>query len=93
MTINLEKSIDVSAPVEDVYNVWSQFSNFPDFMGSTHDTEITEQEENKFISWQTLKGVRSNATVRFTPIEDGRCTTVTVSVHHPNGLGGADQGP
>ncbi len=86
MTIHLEQSIEVSAPVEDVYNVWSQFSNFPDFMGNTHDTEITEQEENKFISWQTLKGVRSTATVRFTPIDDAR-TTVTVNVHYPNGVG------
>lgn len=86
MTINLEQSIEVSAPVEDVYNVWSQFSNFPDFMGNTHDTEITEQEENQFISWQTLKGVRSTATVRFTPIDDAR-TTVTVNVHYPNGVG------
>ncbi len=86
MTINLEQSIEVAAPVEDVYNVWSQFSNFPDFMGNSHDTEITDQEENKFISWQTVKGVRSNATVRFTPIDDGH-TTVTVSVHYPNGVG------
>lgn len=86
MTINLEQSIEVSAPVEDVYNVWSQFSHFPDFMGNTHDTEITEQEENKFISWQTLKGVRSTTTVRFTPLDDDR-TTVTVNVHYPNGVG------
>ena len=87
MTINLEQSINVSAPIEDVYNVWSQFSNFPDFMGSTADTEITGQEENKFISWQNLKGVRSNATARFTPMDDDHGTTVTVSVHYPNGLG------
>ncbi|MDI1260437.1 Hsp20 family protein [Aquabacterium sp.] len=86
MTINLEQSVQVSAPLEDVYNVWSQFSSFPDFMGKTHDTEITEQEENKVISWQTMKGVRSNATVRFTPVDDHH-TAVTVSVHYPNGVG------
>lgn len=86
MAINLEHSIDVSAPVEDVYNVWSQFFKFPDFMGNTPETEITEEQENKQISWQNLKGVRSKATVQFTALDDAH-TTVTVSMHYPHGLG------
>ncbi|RZI86129.1 MAG: Hsp20 family protein [Rubrivivax sp.] len=86
MTINLEKSIDIQAPVEDVFNVWTQFSKFPDFMkGSAENAEITDEVPNESISWQTVKGVRSNATVKFA--SEGDTTTVTVSVHYPNGVG------
>src|SRR5919106_2863450 len=35
--VTIEKSIDVEAPLEQVYEEWTQFEQFPMFMEAVHD--------------------------------------------------------
>jgi len=43
------RAIDVAAPVETVYNQWTQFEELNSFM---HRTEAVEQEENEVVTWR-----------------------------------------
>jgi uncharacterized membrane protein len=44
-TIEVEKTISVDAPVEQVWDVWSRFENFPRFM--THLCEVQRLDEDR----------------------------------------------
>jgi uncharacterized membrane protein len=44
----IEESIDVSVPVETVYNQWTQFEEFPDFM---EGIERVKQLDDKRLHW------------------------------------------
>jgi len=105
----VEKMIDVNRPINDVYNQWTQFEDFPHFLpgvkavrqlDDTHvhweaeifgkheewDAEITEQEPDKRISWKSISGVPNAGTVRFEPLEGGRCTRVRLAMaYEPQG--------
>ena len=44
MTTKVEKSIQVDAPVRAVYNQWTQFEEFPQFMGGVQQvTQVDDQ--------------------------------------------------
>jgi uncharacterized membrane protein len=45
---NIEKSIDVEAPVRTVYNQWTQFEEFPLFMDGV---EHVEQRDDTRLHW------------------------------------------
>ena len=47
------KSIDVEAPVSSVYNQWTQFESFPEFMGGVD--QIT-QTDDTHTHWKTKIG-------------------------------------
>src|SRR6185503_4744669 len=52
---NIEKSIDVEAPVRTVYNQWTQFEEFPSFMeGVTRVTQLDDRRRR----WQANSGVK-----------------------------------
>ena len=57
------------------------------------DAEIVNEHPGEMISWQTLPGadVQSAGTVRFTPADDGRSTSlrVVLEFHPPGGILGA----
>jgi len=44
----VEKSIEVNAPVQQVYNQWTQFEDFPKFM---EGVEEVQQIDNKRLRW------------------------------------------
>lgn len=48
MTTRVEKSIDVEKPVRTVYNQWTQFESFPEFM---QGVERVEQKDDKRLHW------------------------------------------
>jgi uncharacterized membrane protein len=45
---SIEKSINVDAPVHKVYNQWTQFEDFPQFMEGVEDVR---QVDNKRLHW------------------------------------------
>lgn len=46
---NIEKSIEVNAPVQPVYNQWTQFEEFPRFM---EGVEHVKQLDDKRLHWK-----------------------------------------
>ncbi len=50
---NIEKSLDVEAPVRMVYNQWTQFEEFPSFMEGV--TSVT-QLDDRHLRWQANIG-------------------------------------
>jgi uncharacterized membrane protein len=48
MTTKAEKSIEVNVPVSTAYNQWTQFEEFPRFMGSV--TEV-RQLSDRMLHW------------------------------------------
>jgi uncharacterized membrane protein len=48
MTEVVEKSIDVEKPLSTVYNQWTQFESFPEFM---QGVERVEQKDDRHLHW------------------------------------------
>ena len=46
---HVEKSIEVSKPVEQVYAQWTQFQDFPEFM---ENVEEVRQLDDKHLEWK-----------------------------------------
>src|SRR5215217_2378263 len=56
MTTKVEKSIEVEAPVQRVYDQWTQFEQFPQFMGGV---EQVKQLSDTMLHWVAkIAGVR-----------------------------------
>lgn len=49
----IEKSIEVEAPIEKVYNQWTQFEDFPHFM---EGVEQVQQLDDKHLHWVAKVG-------------------------------------
>jgi uncharacterized membrane protein len=49
----LEKSIDVAAPLREVYNQWTQFEEFPRFMDGVLEVR---QIDDKRLHWRAVVG-------------------------------------
>lgn len=49
----VEKSIDVAQPLSKVYNQWTQFEDFPTFMGGVDEVE---QLDSRRLRWTTSVG-------------------------------------
>jgi uncharacterized membrane protein len=52
MAQRVQESIEVQAPVEDVFRYWSNFENFPTFMSNVEEVRMTGQDTSH---WQ-VKG-------------------------------------
>lgn len=50
---NIEKAIDVQAPVRTVYNQWTQFEDFPRFMNGIKEVK---QLDDKQLFWRASVG-------------------------------------
>ncbi len=50
---HVEKSIDVTAPIHEVYNQWTQFESFPQFM---EGVEQVQQLDDKRLHWKAKIG-------------------------------------
>src|SRR5215213_560511 len=74
----VQDSIEVQVPVQQAYNQWTQFEEFPRFMDGiqsvqqldeTHvqwAAEITEQRPDEKIAWKTVDGeVKNDGVVTF----------------------------
>jgi uncharacterized membrane protein len=48
MTQTIEQSIDVDAPIQQTYNQWTQFEDFPEFMDGI---ERIEQVDERRLHW------------------------------------------
>jgi uncharacterized membrane protein len=48
MTTKVEKSVDVDVPVRTAYNQWTQFEEFPEFMGAVKEVR---QQGDKNLHW------------------------------------------
>lgn len=91
MTINLEKSLSIDAPVADVFAVWADVQSHPGLLphGEAAQFEVTGQIEGERIDWRvTGPEVVSTATVQFEETgDDSLQTKVTLTAHYPNGIG------
>jgi len=56
MTTKVEKSIVVNAPVSTVYNQWTQFEDFPQFMGGVQ--QVTQLDDRRLHWIAEIAGVR-----------------------------------
>ncbi len=91
----VEDSIDVKAPISEVYHRWVDFTRFPEFMDNVEDvrpiggnryhwvarmfgtkqewdTQITEQEPERRISWRSVNGTYNAGTVGFSSLPEGK---------------------
>ena len=60
----IEKTIEVDAPLEQVYAQWTQFESFPQFM---EGVERVEQLDDRTLSWEAEVGGRTKTwTARIT---------------------------
>jgi uncharacterized membrane protein len=48
-TINVVKSIHIDSSIDDVYNLWSNFQNFPKFMAHVHDIKDLGNRESHWV--------------------------------------------
>ena len=56
MTTKVEKSVTVDVPISTAYNQWTQFEEFPQFMGGV---ESVEQLDDRRLRWVAeIAGVR-----------------------------------
>src|SRR5579863_6220923 len=56
MTKTIEEHIDVDVPVRSVYNQWTQFETFPEFMDGV---DQVEQLDDRHLHWQiSIGGVK-----------------------------------
>jgi len=56
MTTTVEKSVQVNAPISAVYNQWTQFEEFPQFMGGVKDVH---QHDDQRLHWTAeIAGVK-----------------------------------
>ncbi len=44
MAQRVQESIEVQAPVEDVFRYWSNFANFSSFMQNIEEVRMTDQD-------------------------------------------------
>jgi len=56
MSTNVEESIDVNLPVSTVYNQWTQFEDFPQFMSGV--TSVTQLSDDRLEWVAEIGGVR-----------------------------------
>ncbi|WP_405551200.1 SRPBCC family protein [Streptomyces sp. NBC_01171] len=73
----VEESIEVSVPVTDAYNQWTQFEDFPQFMDGV---ERIEQRTESLLHWKTkIAGVEREFDAEITEqIPDERVAWTTV---------------
>jgi carbon monoxide dehydrogenase subunit G len=62
MTTKVEKSILVNVPVGTAYNQWTQFEDFPQFMGGI--TSVTQLDDDRLEWVAEIAGVRRQWTAR-----------------------------
>ena len=62
MTTTVEKSILVNVPVSVAYNQWTQFEDFPQFMGGVKT--VTQLDDNRLAWVAEIAGVRRQWTAR-----------------------------
>src|SRR3712207_9139788 len=56
MTTKVEKSITVDVPVSTAYNQWTQFEEFPEFMGGVKEVKQLDDEQLRWVA--EIAGVR-----------------------------------
>ena len=56
MTTNVEKTVTVDAPVSAVYNQWTQFEEFPQFMGGVQ--QVTQLSDDRLHWVAEIAGVK-----------------------------------
>jgi uncharacterized membrane protein len=49
---NIVEEIDIGAPLSVVYNQWTQFADFPDFMKKVEHAELEDDEEEATVEWK-----------------------------------------
>jgi uncharacterized membrane protein len=67
----VQESVEVQAPVEDVFRYWSNFENFPGFMSNVEEVRMTGQDTSHWTVKGPLgKSVQFDA--RTTEMDPGR---------------------
>lgn len=79
------ESVDVNVPVRTAYNQWTQFEDFPNFMGGV--TEI-RQLDDKTTHWKTnINGVKREFDAKITEqLPDERVAWTTTEGTHQAGV-------
>ena len=50
MAQRVNESIEVDAPIDDVFRYWSNFQNFPTFMSNVEEIRMTAQDTSHWRS-------------------------------------------
>ena len=86
---NVEKSIDVDVPIRQVYDQWTQFETFPQFMNGVErefDAEITEQHPDERVAWKSTDGKSHAGVVTFHKISDNTTRVMVQIDWEPEGV-------
>ena len=71
MAQQVHESIEVQAPLQDVFSYWSNFENFPGFMSNVEEVRMTGQDTSHWrVKGPLGKSVRFDA--RTTEMDPGR---------------------
>jgi uncharacterized membrane protein len=73
----IEQVVTIDRPVNMVYDQWTRFEKW--------ESEITEQEPDRRISWKAINGVHNAGTVRFKPLGQDRTEIHLLLVYETNG--------
>jgi len=99
----VEKIVVVDRPVRVVYDQWTRFAQYPDFvpglmevrqLDSTHlrcraelqgrwsewDNLITDQRQDRALTWKSISGAQSAGTLRFESLPGGERTQVRLII-------------
>jgi uncharacterized membrane protein len=98
--VTVQKTIEVAAPIGDVFDLWSRYENFPRFMAHVRDVRRLPDDRSEWVvsgpagapvTWQTVETRRvPNELIAWrTEPQDGATVTHAGSVRfHPTASGG-----
>ena len=98
MTTKVEKTVVVDVPLSTVYNQWTQFEDFPQFMGAVEKVtqlsddrlewvaKVLEQVPDRKVAWAAVEGATNAGAVTFAAVGPTQTEVRLVMEFEPEGV-------